>query len=391
MASDTSRLGSRRVPKLGHKKSMFGCQRCRARRVKCNEAKPICHNCDRHGLPCIYDRDASAKTPQRSPPTEIPHTEPEEDDPPEDRTRRMLETRLMHQYLVETGPSIAADELTRDLFGRLVPKLSFDSDALLYSIYTLAALHLVKLGREDEVVGGAEKVASQYFSMTVREHNREISQISKETTDILCLTSSMIRCIAVVQLQGRSRVPYTSPWQWMVIIQTSVSTFIEAWKRVGPDPTSVAFRLMAATHHMRDNEKMPDTKKYQRLQHLLDHPRGPREAEDWDLETQDTYDRTVAFLCSILDLIDEEGDSSKVLRMLLLFPMLVSSRFTELVKEESPRVLVILAHYFALTVRFSDIWWVGNSGTDEVRGIATILPSEWQGLLSWPLSIIEKN
>ncbi|EPE08067.1 c6 zinc finger domain protein [Ophiostoma piceae UAMH 11346] len=45
-----------RGPRLYHTKSRTGCARCRARRVKCNEARPICGNCERHGVDCEYDR-----------------------------------------------------------------------------------------------------------------------------------------------------------------------------------------------------------------------------------------------------------------------------------------------------------------------------------------------
>jgi len=42
------------APRLYHKKSRTGCQRCKARRVKCDEKRPTCSGCNRHGMPCIY-------------------------------------------------------------------------------------------------------------------------------------------------------------------------------------------------------------------------------------------------------------------------------------------------------------------------------------------------
>ncbi|VEU24288.1 DEKNAAC105601 [Brettanomyces naardenensis] len=37
-----------------HRKSRRGCATCKRRRVKCDEAKPICGNCQRIGLDCVY-------------------------------------------------------------------------------------------------------------------------------------------------------------------------------------------------------------------------------------------------------------------------------------------------------------------------------------------------
>ncbi|KAK3401296.1 hypothetical protein B0T20DRAFT_491757 [Sordaria brevicollis] len=44
----------RKGPRLGHKKSRYGCQKCKLRRVKCDEAKPACKECRKHDVPCIY-------------------------------------------------------------------------------------------------------------------------------------------------------------------------------------------------------------------------------------------------------------------------------------------------------------------------------------------------
>lgn len=50
--------------RLAHKKSRNGCVRCKARRVKCDETHPICNNCGRHNVECIF------------PPAVVPATKP---------------------------------------------------------------------------------------------------------------------------------------------------------------------------------------------------------------------------------------------------------------------------------------------------------------------------
>ncbi|KAI1470146.1 uncharacterized protein F4812DRAFT_315757 [Daldinia caldariorum] len=389
MASGSSLPLPHKVPKLGHKKSMFGCQRCRARRVKCNEQKPICYNCKRHDLPCIYDRDASAKAFEKSTLAQSPPYKSEESDPPESRTRRMTETRLMHQYIIETGESLAIDLHTRDLLSRIVPKYALNSDALLYSMYALSALHLAKLGRGEEIVGGAENAANMYYSMAVREHKEELSNVNRETADAVCLTSCLIRAVALLQLEGRSLQPYTPPWQCFALIQASTSTFVEVVKRMGPDPQSPVFQLIKDTRNIHNNGKPPDIRDYDRLRHLMNRPDEIRALEPWDEDIQAAYEVTLAYLCTIFDLIDEQAPPTAILRRLIMFPMLARRRFVELIQEGASRSLVILAHYFALLTKFEHIWWVASVGADELRAIAGVLPDIWQGLLAWPLKAIE--
>lgn len=337
----------------------------------------------------MYDRDTFARASEKSTSARLSPGGAEDDDPPEGRTRRMLETRLMHQYLAETGSSIAADENTRELFSRVIPKLSLDSDALLYSMYTIAALHLQRLGRGEEIEGGAENAANRYFSMAVREHNKDIPKISRQTADAVCLTSCLMRCIARVQLLGRRLQPYTPPWQWLVLAQTSASTFIEAWEKVGPDPSSVAYQLIKGTLPLYERGRLPSRRNIGRLKHLLHRPEEVRATEPWDPEIEDAYARTLDYICSAIDLADNEESSGGVFRMLVMFPMLLDRRYVEEVKAGSPRALVILAHYFALLVGFEDVWCIGSIGADEVRAIIDALPDQWQGLLAWPKKAIE--
>ncbi|KAK3503189.1 hypothetical protein B0T13DRAFT_123437 [Neurospora crassa] len=63
-------VATHRGPRLGYTKSRTGCARCKLRRVKCDEAKPSCTACLRHGVICSYissgQTEASGSTPEPS-------------------------------------------------------------------------------------------------------------------------------------------------------------------------------------------------------------------------------------------------------------------------------------------------------------------------------------
>ncbi|KAI2622561.1 C6 finger domain-containing protein [Hypoxylon sp. NC1633] len=389
MPSSSSLSPPRRIPKLGHKKSMFGCQRCRSRKVKCNEAKPICHNCERHGLPCVYDREKFVNAPETSAPAApLLPDEFEEVDLPESRERRMLELRLMRQYILSTADTIAIDDVTADWFGRSVPKLAIGCDALLYAMYAVAALHMAKLGTVHNL--GVEDAASIYTAMAVREHTKDVSQITSETADAVCLTSCMMRVISLLQLADRSREPYAPPWQWLAVTQTSTSTFREAWELLGPESESESIQIMKRTWHFHRGGQKPKQYKLDRLKHLMDRPEEIQAIERWDADIQEAYSVTLHYISSIIDLADEEDSSNTVFRMCITFPMIVDRRYVELVREGSPRALVVLAHFFALLGKFDHCWWAAGVGYNEVCAIVAAVPDEWQSLLAWPLKTIKK-
>lgn len=400
---------------------------------QCNEGKPICHNCERHQLPCVYDRDGlqkkrptSSKPSNKSPPTSSPGTRErsesregstgqeyfgtgaendgsDEEDPPESRARRMLEVKLMHQYVTETGSSIAIDDVSRNALCRMVPELACQSDALLYSMYTIAALHLVKLGKDAGL--SLEGVADKYFSMAIREHKKELAQISRETVDVVCLTSCLIRTYASIQLQDRPRHyrQYTPPWEWLVVTKSSTTIFEEAWRLVGIEPQSVAFQLIKNSRHIHSKERQPGQSSSsnsgssgssgrRRLSHLMDRSLSESDGapdEPWDADTQAVYEKTLDSIGDVLDAIERDGPSGNVCRMLIMFPMLAEKKYIDLVRVGSPRALVILAHYFALLAEYHQFWWIGQSGVKEVRSIADELTGKWHELMEWPLRMID--
>lgn len=54
-----------------HRKSRLGCKTCRTRRVKCDEIRPFCGNCTKHGVSCDFAPVISTYS-KSSQPVEIP-------------------------------------------------------------------------------------------------------------------------------------------------------------------------------------------------------------------------------------------------------------------------------------------------------------------------------
>ena len=72
-----------------------------------------------------------------------------------------------------------------------------------------------------------------------------------------------------------------------------------------------------------------------------------------------------------------------------MFPKLCSPRYVELLREERPRALVILAWFFAVVAHTDALKYFGDVKSSiarrEVNAIARILPPEWQGQVIQPL------
>ncbi|KIN08933.1 hypothetical protein OIDMADRAFT_100460 [Oidiodendron maius Zn] len=384
--------------RLYHKKSRTGCQRCRLRRVKCNEAKPACRHCERHGVCCIYDR--------LDPPTKH-STESSPDEPLESRRRRMVELELMHFYITETGPSIAFDKNSSyDLFVKAIPRAAIKSDSLLYSVYAIAALHQTKTtGGQGPSIPSPTAVAMArenhqiYSQLAFQRHHQDLAQISHANVDMLIMTANIMRLIAFVVLSERPLVPYMAPLHWLKITKSHAQVFLAAWDLVGDNSSTQTARLIKATPVVWDYDERQGADKREGLEHLLQPVLGidgiDGHDEDqpslWDDGVRRAYESTLSYIGGIWQSVQRNDPLGPIGRRLILFPILVEQRFIDLVGEAKPRALVILAHYFALVTIIKSFWFVGNTGLREVRSIAAYLPAHWQGSMELPLRLVNEG
>ncbi|KAF5129961.1 Sterol regulatory element-binding protein ECM22 [Metarhizium anisopliae] len=405
--------GQKRPAKLFHKKSRTGCQRCRARRVKCDEAKPICSNCTRLHLTCLYDRvkpaDHAPPPPLSSPSSSSsPSAAAKETadpgsaaDPPESEARRKLELSLFYQYLSETGPSIAVDEASLPLWADKVPQLALGCNALLYSLFLVAALHRAKksngAGAESGSGSGSGSLdhhASAYLDMAVRELGREIEHLSPANVDAVCLAASVLRIYTFVRLQERELrdgegegAPYAPPTSWLRMTGTSAAVFRRSATITAMDPGSIGMQMVGLVADLLgEGEPRPLEGP---LAHLLRRQLSHELEEPWDAAVRDAYLSALNCVAAVWAAMLDRRPPGSVARRLVVFPLLVDARFVDMVDEKRPRALVVMAHYFALLAMLRGFWWVGDAGPREVKAIAKHLPAEWQAWLRWPLEILK--
>lgn len=89
------------IPRKGHTKSRRGCFSCKKRKIKCQETKPQCENCQKAGILCEYPRSAvySSFTSQ----SPAPQTVPFQSTP---TIFSMKDLQLFHHFLVRAYPRL---------------------------------------------------------------------------------------------------------------------------------------------------------------------------------------------------------------------------------------------------------------------------------------------
>ncbi|KAM0252773.1 hypothetical protein ACHAQJ_007611 [Trichoderma viride] len=379
--------------KLFHKKTRTGCQRCRTRRVKCDEAKPICINCARLDLDCEYGnpsvpssgQDDSVQSTTSSSRVESTINSNGIVQLAETEARRKLELDLFYHYSIETGPSIAADKVSQNFLSPFMCRAALRSDAVLYAVCMLSALHKAYKSGFTEPQYMEHCLA--YVSLTLHTHHKHVARLDTDNVDFSCLTSSALRVYGYFRLQSRPLEPYAPPVEWLRMSNTSNIVFRKAGAFIAKNPESLGGKLMLEISELlKEKDRMEHSNE---LIHLLRRQEPHELEEEWDKEVHDVYKRTLSCIGWIWKHRFDADPPFGVSRRLFAFPMIVDPQYVAFVVEQRPRALVILAHYFALFTILRQFWFVGDVGPREAKAIAAALPPEWQGLLIQPLEILK--
>jgi hypothetical protein len=345
-------------------------------------------------LTCVYDRQPLENKPVVFRPKEkaqhaVTKMNDDDGDPPESEQRRKLELQLLLHFIEETGPSLAVDDFSMKMWVLPLPKFALQCDALLYALYCVSAVH--SAFQEPEHKEHHMSVCHSYLQMSLREHAKELSQISQDNVDTLVLTASLIRLYQCCKLQERPLTPYTPPTEWMRATGSSSALFRQAWPLTVDKPDSIAKRMVGSVPIIMDRQTRTAPENRQGLLHLLRREEPHELAEPWNSDVQEAYEATLSFIGGVWIAMNKSTNPGEVSKRLVIFPMIMDKRFIGLVEEQRPRALAILAHYFALLSMLRGYWWIADTGQREVHAIADVMPEEWKSLVSWPLQILEQQ
>lgn len=227
---------------------------------QCDEVRPVCNNCHRQSVSCVYDRDPVEEASSTSRRGSRRESEAESSgnqasragtespfDLPESRARRILELRILHHFTTETSWTLESGLVSPSSKGGIwtdmIYTYVFKNDALLYSILHLSAQHLSRSSPPNPVSASAH---STYLDLAIPLHRRELAHLDQSNADCACLTSSMLRVSACVTLQDRPLTtnPYTPPTQWLLMTRGALKVFREAWTYIADDPQSLARHIV---------------------------------------------------------------------------------------------------------------------------------------------------
>ncbi|KAL6866324.1 hypothetical protein ACO1O0_002432 [Amphichorda felina] len=419
-------------PKRPHKKSRTGCKNCKARKVKCNEARPTCRSCRLRKTPCVYpsapapaSARASAAAPSppsstktiananssihqkpKSPlftcsiPTSTPSTvlspihnslaappRPADDIPViaeplfrPPQAKDELDMCLLWFYTTATCSSFSVEgggynrPVETTMRTRIVQH-AFQHPFLMDSIFALSSLHLQSLGQK---VNHNRSLA--YRATSFEGYRRAVQEANPETYPALIANALILTALSSQSF----REPDAKDLfiiDWMIV-----------WNGIGVIINVIGFEKLVKSGLDCLFYRPPidlDTSAYSIPNQLL-YMISSMTIDDADYPDSQTYYDTLKYLGSLYYSLNEGLNPIMTLRIITWFTF-VPDKFLDLGRQKRPRALVILAYYAVFLKIGNSIWWLKGIGQRSLRDICRHLGPEWSHLLKIPMLAISTD
>ncbi|KAH7401288.1 hypothetical protein BKA66DRAFT_99901 [Pyrenochaeta sp. MPI-SDFR-AT-0127] len=379
--------------KRPHSKSRYGCDRCRKRRVKCDEKHPCCSICSERQEMCHYSKPmkrvrppgtssimgANLDLPSATQPVAhiAPHAVSDTAESssrslsssrqPLETTRRFRELELMHYWCTRTCNSFT-QEIGEGLRDYIIQQ-GLQHNYLMEALLALTSLHMASESKDSALIDENVSEALQYQTRAVAGLRSTLGILSRENCDAVFIASLLITVCTIVSplLQGKRSHPTQTTAEAMSKLHDflngikSVLSVSRAWLEEGP----VSLFLISRTLIDISSLKFP-----------LEEIRQLSNTKKCDASERLVFEHAIDTLKDAL-----HGGRRA-------FPWITTLKveFLQALREEDDVALAIFMQWGVLLDQFHDLWWARFSGrllVDEISRTLEIKGDEWIEITRW--------
>lgn len=391
----------RRLPK-----SKTGCRTCKKRKVKvrlpdsltiakrltnelltlrwqCDEGRPACRNCVKHGVECDLFTSAPSDPGSVSSSTQISLGSHESSG---EFTLNDLE--LLHHYTTSACLTFSTDPMVRNFWRVDVPQIGFNTPYILKGMFSLSALHLAKFRPERK---------DFYLAAALSHHNTSVSLVSR-----LILTITSENCIELFLFStitnyfafGKPREPDSFLLarhgvlpDWLMLFRGVRAVMESENDVIRRSPVAAMFETGFAIHeywisHTFENETLRALEA-----NIRDSLQDDPEKLDAMMLAMDDLKRSYAIFYGAGPESKIHSDDDKV-RGIFIWLFKISKEFIALVGEGDSEALCILAYFCVLMRRLDFLWWMEGWGLHLIECIYSRLNATYRCWIRWPIEEI---
>ncbi|KAI0472573.1 hypothetical protein GGR56DRAFT_571388 [Xylariaceae sp. FL0804] len=390
------------------KKSRSGCKECRRRKVKCDEVRPICGNCERRFVDldaCEYNeqipprrisrprkREASQQT------VDLVRNEPSRGLSPcvigdDCSALRALELRLMYHWATVVCPIMPSwNTRGKQHCQEVLTQSAFQTDITMSPLLALSALHLLAHSPDDEILSIS---LSQYVDCALKRQREWIEQTPREPKVVIWLAASMLANIAWHMGNRRQGdEAYQLPLSALKMAAGCKALFLQSpeyFKREGYATTCLGGPLP-----LLDDLQLPPESLQQLqvvvadLDSLLEGFHVGQMPVDADRTAYQDAAEYIKFLYrAYFSLVPADT----LRRAVFAMPLRANEGFIRLLEAHQPLSMALYARALVFCKGFEEAWWLNGKGPYEavsqnVLGMYGLMPPEFHWSMDWPLKML---
>lgn len=414
--------------KRPHKKSRAGCKNCKARKVKCDEARPTCRSCRLRKTECLYPAPSAsvpAATTKSSTVSNASNSaspdwnrssssssndfssdgngiyrngygnsnEGYDFDPKEAQDMAVsvvkepqympaaatdqLDMRLLWFYTTATCSSFSVEcgyhrPVETVMRTRLVQH-AFQTPFLMQSLFALSALHLQNL---DQTIDPNRALA--YRATSFEGYRKAVEEGNPETFPALIANSLLLTALSSQAFRDPDGKDLYII-DWMIV-----------WRGIGLMMNYMGSdKLLSTGLHTLFYRPPLDLERstYAIPSQLLFMVSSITE-DDPEYEDVQTYYDTCKYIGALYYNLNEGGINPIMNLRIITWLTFIPRGFVELGRQKRDRALVILAYYAVFLKMANRIWWIKGIGHRTLKDICRHLGPEWSHALRVPMLAI---
>lgn len=381
-----------------HSKSRRGCTPCKARHLKCNEARPACSRCREVNRECFYQahdpachQDANQETSlstgrffsssSHGPALPIaPSTSSINFGLGNEGSVYNIEHfRLLDNFdlVVRSGTDPAGQQQRKEYM-----QTAFKFPFLLDQMLALSEAHMSVNHTESGAVNATEATFLQTRALQQFNSFQAMESDSEEQRKAVFLYSSLLSMHALfgalIMCQSDEPQKFLDRFAFYISIQRGVAAIASepgSWN-ILKDHASMVLGSASLTDFEAPNNG-----------HECEALYGLVEASNLDPARRETLVQVIKSLQWAFDIqrrVCKHGSEHGVTAV-LAWACCVPNEFISMLKQQVPEALVMLAYYTVILHRAREHWAVRDAGQQITKGVSSWLGSFWAKWLSWPL------
>ncbi|KAL4936996.1 hypothetical protein BDV06DRAFT_203833 [Aspergillus oleicola] len=371
-------------PRRPHTKSRSGCQRCKEKHIKCNEARPACSACVRYNVPCI-PKVPKASRPSAAAPA--PGTSEESSgiaspalSPSTPRsTVTIWEFELLHHWIIFVSESFEVSPGFHNAWRDRAVKESLNHDFFLHMILMLSALHMA-LTKDPLFTESHRAFILEGCSDATTRFREEAENLSDRNCHAVQAFPFLLTIYALALGQLDREVKSED-----AILDEMIGIMVLIKGHHLVEDKTNSFIALKNDHWVQGGDFLGDEAD---AQFDLELTLALRHLQAWIEASGDSP--TIKAINTEAVRVFMKGLESHLHRNVraLAWPTDVESNYLDLLRQRNPTALVILAYYAVVLGQSSSQWWCANWGVRLTSVIVSILPAEYREAIAWPLHLL---